>query len=546
MRKFSLFIILFLNLHFSAQTLSENQKLESLCKVWGFLKYYHPNVAKGQFNWDEQLFQKIDELENINNKDQLNEFYANWIESLGKVEDCKNCVNDNDKVYFLKNFDPGWMDDRQFFSENVSQKLKFIENNRNIGENYYFGLNGRKVYFRNENSYGSKFTSKQTALLELFRYWNNVEYFFAYKYKTDQNWNDVLREMIPKFLAVDNDENYHLSLAELVTKTDDSHAFLFSKLNSVNQYGRKNVPVQYSYAEGKLVITKIFPTIFNEENPLKTGDVIYDVEGLTIPQKINLFGKYLPASNSWGKINKSKYLFLYTNKDSLELKIEREGINLVLKVKTYLQKEIIRENPTVPEKWKFLDDEKKMGYVNMGLIKRSDLNDMFENLKNTESIIFDSRNYPNMTILPLSRLLLPENKIYYEFIFPETNYLSKFYRRKNNIGRNNPDYYKGNVVILVNEVTQSQAETTVMMLKQHPKAKVIGGYTSGANGDVISFNIAGLKTCFTGLGAYYPNGKETQRIGIIPDIIVRPTVKGIQQRKDEIMERALEYLKSGN
>ncbi|SIT24282.1 S41 family peptidase [Chryseobacterium gambrini] len=545
MRKFSLFIILFLNLHFSAQTLSENQKLESLCKVWGFLKYYHPNVAKGKFNWDQQLFQKIDELKNINNKDQLNELYSNWIESLGKIEVCKNCVNDNDKVYFLKNFDLGWMDDQRIFSENVREKLKFIENNRNIGENYYFGLNGRKVYFRNENSYGSKFTSKQIALLEFFRYWNYAEYFFAYKYKTDQNWNDVLREMIPKFLAVNNDESYHLTLAELVTKTDDSHAFLFSRLTSLNQYGRKNVPVQYSYAEGKLVVTKTYPTIFNEENPLKIGDVIYDVEGLTIPQKINSFGKYLPASNSWGKINKSKYLFLYTNKDSLGLKIERDGINLAIKVKTYLQKEIIRENPTVPEKWKFLDDEKKMGYVNMGLIKRSDLNDMFENLKNTESIIFDSRNYPNMTILPLSRLLLPENKIYYEFIFPETNYLSKFYRRKNNIGRNNPDHYKGNVVILVNEVTQSQAETTVMMLKQHPKAKVIGGYTSGANGDVISFNIAGLKTCFTGLGAYYPDGRETQRIGIIPDIIVRPTVKGIQQGKDEIMERALEYLKSG-
>lgn len=546
MRKFSLFIILFLNLHFSAQTLSETQKLESLCKVWGFLKYYHPNVSKGQFNWDQQLFQKIDELENINNKDQLNELYSNWIESLGKTEVCKNCVNDNDKVYFLKNFDLGWMDDQRIFSENVREKLKFIENNRNTGENYYFGLNGRKVYFRNENSYGSKFTSKQIALLEFFRYWNYAEYFFAYKYKTDQNWNDVLREMIPKFLAVDNDESYHLALAELVTKTDDSHAYLFSRLTSLNQYGRKNVPVQYSYAEGKLVVTKIYPTIFNEENPLKIGDVIYDVEGLTIPQKINSFGKYLPASNSWGKINKSKYLFLYTNKDSLGLKIERNGINLAIKVKTYFQKEIIRENPTVPEKWKFLDDEKKMGYVNMGLIKRSDLNDMFENLKNTESIIFDSRNYPNMTILPLSRLLLPENKIYYEFIFPETNYLSKFYRRKNNIGRNNPDYYKGNVVILVNEVTQSQAETTVMMLKQHPKAKVIGGYTSGANGDVISFNIAGLKTCFTGLGAYYPDGRETQRIGIIPDIIVRPTVKGIQQGKDEILERALEYLKSGN
>jgi C-terminal processing protease CtpA/Prc len=102
------------------------------------------------------------------------------------------------------------------------------------------------------------------------------------------------------------------------------------------------------------------------------------------------------------------------------------------------------------------------------------------------------------------------------------------------------------VVILVNENTQSQAETTVMMLKQHPKAKVIGGYTSGANGDVIIFNIADLETCFTGLGAYYPNGTETQRIGIIPDIIIKPTVKGIQEGKDEVLERALQYIKDGN
>lgn len=543
MRKFSIFILLFLSLHFSAQTLSETQKLESLCKVWGFLKYYHPNVAKGNFNWDQQLFQKIDEFENINDKNQLNELYSNWLESLGKVDECKECLKEENKVYFLKNFDLSWINDQNIFTENVTQKLKFIQNNRNIGENHYFGLNGRKVYFRNENSYGFKFTSKKIALFELFRYWNYVEYFFVYKYKTDQNWNDVLKEMIPKFLAINNDENYHLTLAELVTKTDDSHAFLFSRLISLNQYGRKNVPVQYSYAEGKLIVTKLNANIFNEENPLKFGDVIYDINGLTISQKVNSFGKYLPASNSWGKINKSKYLFLYTNKDSTDLKIERDGKYLSLRVKTYSQKEIISEKPMIPEKWKFLDDEKKIGYVNMGMIAKADLDEMFKNLRNTESIIFDSRNYPKMTILPLSRLLLPENKIYYLFNFPETNYLSKFYSRKNSIGNSNPDYYKGNVIVLVNENTQSQAETTVMMLKQHPKAKVIGGYTSGANGDIIRFNIADLETCFTGLGAYYPNGTETQRIGIVPDILIRPTLKGIAEGKDEVLERALKYIK---
>ncbi|KFF75378.1 hypothetical protein HX13_04040 [Chryseobacterium sp. P1-3] len=97
---------------------------------------------------------------------------------------------------------------------------------------------------------------------------------------------------------------------------------------------------------------------------------------------------------------------------------------------------------------------------------------------------------------------------------------------------------------MVNESTQSQAETTVMMLKQHPKAKVIGSNTSGANGDVITFKIAGLDTRFTGLGAYYPDGRETQRIGIIPDIIVRPTIEGLKEGKDEVLERALHYIKT--
>lgn len=545
MRKFSIFIILLFSLHFSAQALSETQKLESLCKVWGFLKYYHPNVAKGTLDWDQQLFKKIDEVEIITDKNQLNELYSNWIDSLGKIDQCKECSKEENKVYFLKNFDLGWMDNQIVFSENVIQKLHYIQHNRNIGDNHYFGKGGRKVYFRNENSYGSKFTSKSISLLELFRYWNYVEYFFPYKYETDQNWNDVLTEMIPKFLNVTNDENYQLTLAELVTKTDDSHAFLFSRLISLNQYGRRTVPVEYNYAEGKLIITKINSTKFNEENILKVGDVIYDINGLTIPQKVNAFGKYIPASNSWGKIKKVKELFLMTNKDSIDLKLERDGQNLALKVKTYLLKDILTQKKIQPEKWKFYDEEKKIGYVNMGIIEKDDLDEMFTNLKSAESIIFDLRNYPKKTILPLSRLFLPDSKIYYQFNFPETNFPGKFYSRKNYIGKKNPDYYKGNVVVLVDENTQSQAETTVMMFKQHPKSKIIGSNTSGANGDVIFFSIADIETSFTGLGAYYPNGRETQRIGIIPDIIIKPTVTGIKNSKDEVLERALEYIKNG-
>lgn len=546
MKSLFIFIISFLSITFSAQALSETQKLESLCKVWGFLKYYHPHVAKGDFDWDKQLIQKIDELDQIHDKAQLNELYSKWIGSLGNVEECKKCIKeDQAKVYFLRNFDLNWISDKHVFNEKVSRQLLFIENNRNSGSNHYFGSGGKKVYFRNENSYGSKFTSKQISLLELFRYWNLVEYFFPYKYQTDQNWNDVLKEMIPKFLNIDHDESYHLTLAELVTKVDDSHAFLYSPLINTHQYGRRKVPVEYTYAEGKLIVTKIIKNKFNEEGSLKIGDVIYDINGRTIPQMVNSFGKYVPASNSWGKITKVKNLFLFNNNDSIPLKIERDGQNLSVTAKTYLLKDMIWEKQAVPQKWRFLDAEKKTGYVNMGIIEKSDLDDMYKDLKSATSIIFDLRNYPKLTIFPLSKMILPEKSIYYQFNFPETDYLSKFYSAKNSIGRKNPDYYKGNVVVLVDENTQSQAETTTMMFKKHPKAKIIGSNTSGANGDIIRFKIADLDTCFTGLGAYYPDGRETQRIGIIPDIIIKPTVKGIQEGKDEVLERALNYIKTG-
>lgn len=49
-------IIFFSQLSIGQKKLTEEQKLVATCKVWGFLKYYHPLVAAGKFNWDEQLF----------------------------------------------------------------------------------------------------------------------------------------------------------------------------------------------------------------------------------------------------------------------------------------------------------------------------------------------------------------------------------------------------------------------------------------------------------------------------------------------------------
>lgn len=97
--------------------------------------------------------------------------------------------------------------------------------------------------------------------------------------------------------------------------------------------------------------------------------------------------------------------------------------------------------------------------------------------------------------------------------------------------------FEGSVVILVDEVTQSSAEYHSMAFRVAPGAIVVGSTTSGADGNVSRVPFPGDAYGFiTGLGVFYPDGRPTQRIGIVPDLVVRPTVAGVRAGRDEVLE----------
>ena len=43
----------------------------------------------------------------------------------------------------------------------------------------------------------------------------------------------------------------------------------------------------------------------------------------------------------------------------------------------------------------------------------------------------------------------------------------------------------------------------------------------------------------SGIGVFYPDKTPTQRIGIVPDIEVRPTIAGLREGRDEVLEVAI-------
>ena len=86
-----------------------------------------------------------------------------------------------------------------------------------------------------------------------------------------------------------------------------------------------------------------------------------------------------------------------------------------------------------------------------------------------------------------------------------------------------------------------------MALQATGRSTLIGSQTAGADGNVSYVYLPGKITAvFTGLGIFYADGRQTQRIGLIPDIECRPTIEGIRAGRDEVLERALHFIRKGN
>jgi hypothetical protein len=68
----------------------------------------------------------------------------------------------------------------------------------------------------------------------------------------------------------------------------------------------------------------------------------------------------------------------------------------------------------------------------------------------------------------------------------------------------------------------------------------MGSTTAGADGNVSEIPLpGGLRSLISGIGVFYPDKRPTQRIGILPDLEIVPTVAGIRDGRDEVLEAAL-------
>ncbi len=540
-----IFILLFLgNRSFAQEQLSETDKLVQLAKVWGFLKYYHPQVSKGKFDWDKELINIIPQLEKAKDKNEVSVVYINWLESLGRVRKCRKCETQTIET-FDNNFNLDWIIDTSYFSKELTKRLVKIESNRRLGKKHYVEYGKIKLseaQMVNEKVYNKiSWKDSNVRLITLFRYWNFVEYFFPYKYQTDKPWDKVLEYSIPVFLNIKTETEFHLAMLELVASINDSHSE-FVTLKTFEHFGNKFLPVTIEYLDGVGIVTGFYDDSLASIDDFKVGDIITKINGTDVSTKYDSLNKYIIGSNEGRKKSRSfKHIFNGTT-DSVQIQFKRDG-NLYSKVvHRHLYKDFAPKKRS-EQTYEVLTDN--IGYINMGWLERDSVHKVYNKLDSTSGLILDFRNgSPKGTWDVVIDYISSSENQFCRIIYPLLNYPGKYVLQEPfSCGTNSPRKYKGKVVLLVNENTQSHGEYSLMSLQTGDNVITVGSRTSGADGNTTTFRIFdNYKTIITGTGVFYPDMSITQRKGVMIDYEVKPTIEGLSVNKDEFLLKAIHLL----
>ena len=521
--------------------------LARLGRVWGFLKYHHPKVTTGQIHWDYELFRVMPEILSASDASSADSALVKWIDGLGPVAPCERCAQlDRSDLYFGP--DLAWIGDKNLLGKQLSQRLETIYANRTQGKQFYVSQvpGVGNASFDHELGYESlKFPDTGFQLLALFRFWNIVEYWSPYRDVTGERWDGVLHEFIPRVGLAKDGESYRRELMTVIAKAHDGHANLWSSLEDRPPVGNCRLPVDVRFIENLPVISGFSGTAPNDLEELKIGDVITDLDNVSVSTLIKSWAPYYGASNDAARMADIGRFMTRGQCGESRIGIRRGTQELRLKV--------IRVAPMSSGPGRHTHDlpgptfrllSKDVAYLKLSSVKAEEAAHYVQEASGTKGLIIDIRNYPSeFMVFALGSLFVSGDTPFTRFTTGDLSNPGAFHWGNPLSLTPQKPHYAGKIVILVDESSISQAEYTSMAFRATSGAMVVGSSTAGADGNVSRFPLpGGLGSMISGIGVFYPDKKPTQRIGIVPNVEVKPTIEGIRAGRDEVLEEALRQI----
>ncbi|MEJ2206744.1 MAG: S41 family peptidase [Gemmatimonadota bacterium] len=523
------------------------ENLALLSRVWGFVKYHHPRVTAGQLNWDYELFRVLPAVLEATDHASATAALAEWLARVGDPDPCSRCASPPLALHLAPETD--WIGDRGLLGPELSGRLVAIHRNRSAEVGQYYVTHNPNVGnpdFANESAYADmSFPDAGFRLLGLFRWWNIIEYWFPYRDQLDADWDDVLEEYIPRMMTADDPDAYQLAMMEVIARVDDTHANLWSSLAVRPPVGSAQLPVVVRFVQGDAVVTGYAHAELGPATGLQVGDVIETLDGAPVDSLVDAWRRYYAASNGPTRLRDM----------GRQLTRGPQGPVTVTGRRAAGPFELVAERAPLDEldaRAGFTHDlpgetvqriTDEVVYLKLSSVAAAEAADYVRQADGSKILVIDIRNYPSeFVVFALGRHLVTEPSEFARFTRGDASNPGAFVWGPAVSLTPAEPRYDGKVVVLIDEVSQSQAEYTTMAFRSAPNVTVVGSTTAGADGNVSTVPLpGGLRGMISGIGVFYPDRSPTQRTGILPDLVVEPTLAGIREGRDEVLETAVSH-----
>jgi C-terminal processing protease CtpA/Prc len=523
-------------------TTTQVQNLALLAKTWGFAKYHHPRVAAGQFNWDYELFRAIPSVLAASDRAAAQAAIVTWLDGLGSIPSCGLCATAPTDAQLSP--DNAWIDDVAALGQPLRDRLRSMHTNRpRVAAQRYISFvpNAGNPDFTAESNY-SHLPSPDAGfrLLALSRFWNIIRYWFPYRDLITENWDGVLAEFIPVMMRDISGDEYRRQLIRLIARVHDTHANIWNELRVQPPVGSFEVPLVVRFVENKLLVTGYSHTTLGPATGLKVGDEIQSIGGVAVATLVDSLRPFYPASNEPTRLrDMARNITRGTGQVTLagsgtsgafSVTVDRAPLASLSKGRAY-----VNDLPGAAA-FRILADS--VAYLKLSSVVSASAGSYIDQARDAKVLVIDIRNYPSeFVVFTLGGYLVPSAAPFARFTTGSASNPGAFTMGTTVSHSPRTPRFAGTVVILVDEMTQSQAEYTSMAFRVAPGAIVVGSTTAGADGNVSPIPLpGGAEGRISGIGVFYPDGRATQRVGIVPDLVVRPTVDGIRAGRDEVLE----------
>lgn len=387
----------------------------------------------------------------------------------------------------------------------------------------------------------------ETRLACLIQAWNVLKHSFPYWKEASAAPDSIFERSLEKaFFDVDKQD--FLSTLQLLTVPLNDGQMYVDLYNETKDDATASVPLLATSIDNRIFVKMVMDQDLSKR--VQIGDEIMNINGRSAMEYLREKEDLISGSQQWKRSKGLTILFNGPKHSSLKMKLRTaEGEKRIQIPRSEMSR--------APQNNSVSLYQRATGWINKALYYVDLTSDKFgtnpyilQEMDEAKAIIFDMRGYPPATISSAQMLnqiqeqLTTSEIIGHRIYVPQIlypDYQNVHYKVLTHLIHPAQKRWKAKAYFLTDANAISVSETYLSVIKDHKLGTIIGQATAGADGAVnILLLPHGYRLRFSGTLVKTNTGSKHYLVGVIPDIEVKPTLEALKERRDEILERAIE------